>query len=216
MDTAPEEITPEPEQTPLEERHVASEPPQEVPATPEQPENRFRRFFRLVLILLAGALIVFLLGVAAAYMWLYQPALRNLQEAQSQRDQVQQKVTSLEGQVTNLNSQGQENQSLKQELDSSQMHVMLLSCLYDVASARLALAENNPAQARVALSKTSDKLKSLQSMLSSDQQKVVTDMQSRLRLALGELDSNSYAAKSDLSVLTESLLQMEHSYFTNQ
>lgn len=74
---------------------------------------------------------------------------------------------------------------------------------------------DKPADARLVLNKTTTTLKTLQGMLPPDQQKVATDMQNRLILVVGELDSNKFAAQSDLNVLETSLVQLENILFAN-
>jgi hypothetical protein len=46
------------------------------------------------------------------------------------------------------------------------------------------------------------------------QQKIVSDLESRLILATGEIDTNPYAAQSDLDVLATGLLELENAYFS--
>ena len=67
----------------------------------------------------------------------------------------------------------------------------------------------------MALSQTPDTLTKLKGLIDQNQQKIVTDMQDRLTLAVKELDSNTYAAQSDLDVLATSLVDLENTYFTN-
>jgi hypothetical protein len=38
-------------------------------------------------------------------------------------------------------------------------------------------------------------------------------MQDRLQLAVGEMSTNKFAARSDLSVLAEDLVQLENTFF---
>jgi hypothetical protein len=47
------------------------------------------------------------------------------------------------------------------------------------------------------------------------QQTTVTDMQNRLQLVTGELTSNTFAADSDLTVLTKSLSDLTSKYPVN-
>ncbi len=225
MDTAPDETS----QEPLPEKEtaqpvgarVATTPPAEYPQTPEQPEKRLSRFFRRLLVMLVGALFFFMVGVLVTYQLLYMPALNQVKQTQLDRDQARQErdsatqqIAALQSQVNSYASVEQQNKSLQQDLQSEQMHVSILKSLSDVLSAQLALAKSDPAQARVVLSKTGDRLKTLQGLMAADQQKYVTDMQSDLAKVLAEIDQNSAYAQADLGVLATRLIQLENSYFT--
>ncbi len=186
-------------------------------AAPKIPpvESRARRFLRIAIRWVVGFLIVFLLGAVAMEFVFYRPLSIQLQQVKLERDQAQQSVKSLQGQIDSMAPLSTQNAGLQNDLSKSQLHVTLLSAEANVNAAQIALFNNKPADARLVLNKTATTLKTLQQMLPSDQQKVATDMQSRLALALGELDSNKFAAQSDLNVLATSLLQLENTFFAN-
>lgn len=189
-------------------------PGEGVPPAEKPPVGRFRRFINRAILWLVVLLVVFLLGALAEYQYMYRPAALNLDQAKADLVNVQQQATQQADKFSNLNSLESQNKALQDQIKPLQMHIAILSALSNVTRARLALLSQKPADARMALTKTPDTLKTLQTYLSSDQQKVVTDMQARLQLASSELDSNSYAAQSDLDVLATSLITMENTYFT--
>ncbi len=100
------------------------------------------------------------------------------------------------------------------ELDQAKLHIAILSARTDVATAQLALEKQDTSKAHVSISQTPTTLDSISSMLESNQQKLVEDMKSRLQLADSEIDSNAFAAQSDLTVLATSLLELENALFT--
>ena len=118
-----------------------------------------------------------------------------------------------ETQITSLTPLRANNQSLETGLEEANLHVQILSARLDVTSAQLFLQKKDISQARAALSKTGETLKTLETLLPADQAQLAKEMQSRLALAQKGLGSNDYAAMSDLDVLGTSLLQLENSYF---
>lgn len=170
-------------------------------------------------------MIVFGIGFVAAIFLFYLPARQqtkslqtDLQNASLQATQSananQQKVSDLENQVQQLSTLDTKNKQLQNELDRAQLHVAILSARTDVASAQLALEKKDTSKAHTVLSQTPNTLDSLSSKLAPNQQKLVEDMKARLKLADGEIDSNAFAAQSDLTVLATSLLELENAMFT--
>jgi polyhydroxyalkanoate synthesis regulator phasin len=160
------------------------------------------------------ALILFGLGVAFTLWVIYSPQRSQLTAAESQVQSLQQQVSSLQNQVKTLTPLDTTNKSLQQQVNQQNLHTYILSARTDVAQAQLALAKQDTAKASLALSKTDQTLMMMGKLLPANQQKLVQDMQSRLSLAKSEIDSNSYAAQSDLDVLANSLVDLENSLFT--
>jgi hypothetical protein len=200
------EIESSPQVPPLERDEV--EPPAPIPLA--KPRRSFlARALRWLLVFL----IVFGLGALLAVYLLYLPARQEarlleaeLQKANEQAAEQQQRIESQSGLET-------KNQDLEAEMAEASLHVNILKARTDVAGALLALAEDDPGRARVALSKTAETLDTIKALLDAGQQQVVDDMQARLELAAGELEDNAFAAESDLNVLATGLLELENSYF---
>ncbi len=195
------------------------------PPAATKTESRFARSMRRALRLLLGFLVILGLGVLLAIFAFYMPQANRLkqanqtilaleEQAQSSETQASQEITGLQTRVNNLSALETKNQALETELDMALLHVTILSARADVATAQLALAKNDPSKARVALSKTGETLKTLQSLLDSDQQKAAADMLARLELALKGIGINANAAELDLSVLATDLMELELAYFT--
>lgn len=206
----------ESEDKPFSEIPVEAHPTEEVTAQPpadKKKESKLGSFFRRALRWAIGLLIVFLLGGLAMGLVFYQPLNQNFNLVKSERDQAQQNIKNLQGQLDSLTPLSTQNKTLQEQLSKSELHVSILSAEANINAAQVALLNSKPADARLFLNKTVITLKTLLGMLPPDQQNVVTDMQNRLNLALGELDNNKFAAQSDLNVLVTSLLQMENTLF---
>lgn len=178
---------------------------------PEKPRRSiWRRLFAGLLVLL----IAFSLGALLVLYTLYLPERQGLDAMQSDLVQANQKVAELESQVGSLSELAGKNEDLEGAMQEANLHINLLKARADVATALLALAKNDPTRARVALSKTKQTLDAMKGLLDPGQQKTVDDMQSRLKLALGEIGTKAFAAESDLNVLLTSLMELEIAYFT--
>jgi hypothetical protein len=194
-------------------------PPIENVAAPapvvKKKESKLRGFLRTAFRWVTGLLIVFFLGVLAMELVFYIPLEQKLNQAKSERDQALQSVKTIQSRLDNLAPLSTQNATLLEQSGKSEMHVSILSAEASVNTALVALLNSKPADARLVLNKTVITLKTLQGKLPANQQSVVTDMQNRLNLALGELDNNKFAAQSDLNVLITSLIQLENTLFTN-
>jgi serine/threonine protein kinase/FKBP-type peptidyl-prolyl cis-trans isomerase/cyclophilin family peptidyl-prolyl cis-trans isomerase len=115
-------------------------------------------------------------------------------------------------QNSNANNTSVTQVAITQESD---LHVTILSAESNVNAARISLLNDKVADARLTLNQTIDILKKLQGLLAPDQQNVAIDMQNRLSLVIGELDSNKFAAQSDLNTLATSLAQLENILINN-
>ena len=160
-----------------------------------------------------GFLIVFILGAAVALYLLYLPVRKEVQDRQADLLKANQQISELQQKVDSLTPMDTRNQELQSQINDANLHINILRARADVATALAALAKNDPTKARVALSKTSQTLDTLANLIKPDQKKAATDMQARLKLAQGEIGSNSFAAESDLNVLSTGLIEIENSYF---
>jgi TolA-binding protein len=184
-----------------------------------RPESKIRQFFRSFLRWTVMALIIFGLGVLAAYFFLYVPksndlklAGQELATANAKISELQGEITTLENQINELSTLEERNQSLQADLDMAQLHVLLLDVLIDIRTAQYALADGDPTAAGEALENTTTTLMNVQQALEVEQTQIDA-LLSRLELAIGELETNSFAAQSDLEVLANSLLQLEETLF---
>jgi hypothetical protein len=204
----------EPQIEPVSDLPEAETPSQQPPASkatqPAKPVKKRPSFFRRALRWLLFLLILFAAGYLLAVITTYKPMRDQYNAALKELEQANVQVNSLEGNLENLSPLERENQALQEKIQLAEMHTALLSARADVLAAQLALKDKDQARARVALTKTGKTLETLETLLPSDQQKVIADLQQRLKLSLEEMGENDYAAQSDLDVLANSLLELEN------
>lgn len=187
----------------------------------KQPPSLMIRTLRWIL----GILIVFGLGaVTAIYFGLIpaqdrnytisqelQSAQQNIEEIQSQ---AQQEQANLQAEIERLKPFEAKNQELQAQLNQAELHVAILNAEKDVISAQLALEKEDTNSASLALSKTPETLDTISDMLESNQREVVSKMKDRLDLAVNGIDTNTYAALSDLDVLYNDLIKLENTLYS--
>ena len=166
-------------------------------------------------LLVAGLLIV--AGMVVGYFVFQQPQVSALnaqvEQLTTEKADLETQVAALQEDVAALGPFEGENRALRASLDEEELHVRLLSAITDVQAAQLNLALGEIDSARLSLSRTETKLEDLQELLPADQQGVVDGMIQRLGLVLDGMDSDAFAAQSDLEVLANSLLQLENTLF---
>ncbi len=218
----------EPELPPVEGEEDFSEPAlisEEEPLEPPKPESKVKVFFKKLLRWTVGILIVFGLGLLTGIFVLYRPAAQDaaleiqtrqseLNEAESQIFDYESRVLDLESQVEKLQVLQVKNDELLAAQDGFKLHVALLDARLDIANAQLALSQKDTASARIILDKTANTFNTITSLLAPDQQEAVTSMKQRLELVMSELETDVFAAQSDLNVLATNLLQMEDALFS--
>jgi hypothetical protein len=177
-------------------------------ATPELeplPKPRRRTRLRRGLYGLGGLLIVFLLGAGLVGLLLYRPAQLELDEANEQLRDAEERIGELEDQVATL-------ELLPDQLDESSRHAAVLGVLADVNAARLALAGGETASARLYLSATPERLTRLTEALGKEHEPVTSAMQQRLDLITKEISSEPEVAQNDLDALANQLMQLEMTF----
>lgn len=192
---------PTPEPTPAGEKK-----PTERPTLPDKkPLTLLQRILRWAL----AVLVVFGLGALLITVWLYLPQRSLLNTRQAELNQSQQRAQELDRQVAALSTQVAAGEALQGELDQSEAHVALLLARNDVLAALLALERDDLAAASIALENTSATLERVAAHLAPDQRSVVSEMQTRLDLAIAALETDPNAAQSDLDLLAASLLELQ-------
>jgi alkylation response protein AidB-like acyl-CoA dehydrogenase len=182
--------------------------------TTPAPPSRFRLFFQKLLRWTFGILIIFGLGFLLAMFILYLPNRQASGQVMSDLQQSRQEAADLQSKLDGLKSLQNDLQAAQNELGNANLHVAILSARNDVANAQLAMAQNQPEKAHLALDKTGDTLTMIGGLVDQSQKKVITNLESRLTLATGEIDANPYAAQSDLDVLATGLLELESALFS--
>ena len=189
------------------------------------PEKQSPGFLLRALRLVLGILIVFGLGAVSVIYFGLLPAQQNvrvadqeLQSAQQRieeiQSQAQQEQANLQAEIDRLKTFETKNQDLQTQLSQAELHVAILSAENDVISAQLALNKEDTNSASLALSQTSKTLDTISAMLEPNQREVVSKMKDRLDLAINGIDTNTYAALSDLDVLYNDLIKLENTLFS--
>ncbi len=197
-----------------------------IPALAEEPkkESRLRNTLRIVLRVALIIFIVIGIGALLAIFTLYIPERQRAADNQQNLVQANQKVDELQAQIGELEKQLQnqqdsysaleaQNQELQSETDQAELHVVLLSVRTDVANARLAILTEDTNKALLILERTPDTLDKMESLLEPEQHDRATMLRDRLELVLSEIETDAYAAESDLDVLEKTLLEFENDYF---
>jgi hypothetical protein len=189
--------------------------PVEVNEQPSLPpaQSKVKRIFLRILRGFLGMAIVFGLGFLTALFLLYVPARQIIEDYKSAVEQANQQIESLNTEVGKSQEIAQKFQDSQTKLMDEEFLQNVLRARVDVTNAMLALANNDLEKAKTYLSTTKVKLIHLESFVQSDQVKTVTDMQARLELVVNEIETDPYAASSDLDVLSTSLQQLEDTYF---
>lgn len=194
----------------------AQQPPEPAEAQPSEPvteqEQKPGRL-RRILTWSVGLLLLFALGVAAAWFLQIGPVREQNRTLRTELDTAQQRVEALSAEVDRLQPLEAQNESLREQVDRLESHIFLLDVLVDVSKAQLALVEENPIAAEDALQDTGQRLKQLEQRLSGSDSEAVAGMNDRLNLAIEEVETDEFAARRDLEILANNLIALEQSLF---
>jgi hypothetical protein len=187
--------------------------PEEELAEPKPDRIEEPRRLRRFLIWTVGLLVLFALGVVAAWFLQIQPMREQNRILTADLAEAQQSVESLSDEVERLRPLEAENQALAEQVAQLESHIFLLDVLVDVSKAQLELADEDPVAAKDALQGTAKRLKQLEERLSGSDADEVRDMSERLALALREVEADDFAARRDLEILANNLIALEQSIF---
>jgi vacuolar-type H+-ATPase subunit I/STV1 len=185
--------------------------PEPVEASIDKAEEprRLRRF----LIWTVGLLLLFALGVVAAWFLQIKPMRDQNRVLLADLSDAQQQVESLTSEVERLRPLEPENERLQEQVAQLESHIFLLDVLVDVSKAQLALVEEDPIAAEDALRGTNQRLNQLEAKLKGPDSEAVSGMGDRLALALEEVKTDEFAARRDLEILANNLIALEQRLF---
>ncbi len=176
-------------------------------------DTRLGRFNRAALRFLATVLGLFALGLLAGYLILYRPTQQELTRVRADLAQTNQR---LDGMQNDLNSAKQAqadlaktNQDLQKQTDAANQHALLLQAMNQANLARLALAKNDTAGAQEALKNAPSFLIKLDPSISAQNADLIKTIQTRLNLALTEIQTDPKIAASDLGILNDQFVDLE-------
>ena len=211
----------------------------------QKEESHSRTVFRKFIRWTFGLLVIFSLGYLTAIFTIYTPKVdeleksgKNLENAQStiadleseintqqneidrlgvQIQNLETEISNLETEISNLETKNQElNDKLVEEQSKYYLQITLLKTRSDVISAQVAIYQENPAQARLLLDSARQNLNTVGSLLPDDLKDVVSPLQNRLELAVGEIEDDPETAISDLAILAGDLLKIENALDSNE
>lgn len=185
---------------------------------PPKEESRFRKFLRRLIRLLASILLIFGLGFLTAIYVFYQPkaneltaTTKQLEEARAEIESLNSEIDELNDEIARLKSLEDTNKELKATIDNKNLLINLLTARLNVKSALLAIQNDELAQAQTLLETTASVMENIQPTLPAKDRQTFETLQSRLDLALSELETDTYAAQSDLDVLLTGLEELQSS-----
>lgn len=190
---------------PTEQPVVETPIPPSLPSQPAKAESRLRRFVRQLVRWTLGVLILLGIGFVVALLLLYMPLRRQADARAAELSAAQTRIESLEAQLAEKAQLEKVYQKSLEQLKSADFQNNVLHLQVEIASARIYLFESKLELARTALQNAQAILKALQTSASSTQRTALTEMETRLNLALEGLEKDTYAAQSDLDVLARSL-----------
>jgi hypothetical protein len=177
-------------------------------------KSQVKNIAQRALIGLIILLIVFGAGALTVSIGYYRPAIQELGLVEQEVVQANERIQDLEGQVAKLKTFETANQAGEAELAKSQTHVALLRILADVNTARIALEMDDPASAKLYLSKTPQKVEQLGKSLGTENEAVISSMLQRLKLVSDEINRSKNTALTDLALIASELIQIENTFFT--
>lgn len=174
-------------------------------------------FLRRLLVWAAVCIVLFALGILAAWMVRGREQAAEIGRLQSRLETIESEIKALEdelqGKSAEVESLQTENAILEEQLTQRNLQNEVLRIFVDLTSAQLALASDDPLTAKASLVRTDGRLEKLQMALQGEEQKIVEGMRTRLALVLSEIDGDAFAPKRDLEVLTNSLVGLQRSLF---
>ena len=179
----------------------------------ERRNTKAAKIIRRVAIWILVILVIFLAGYAISHFMVFRPANKALELTQAELTSANEEIDTLESEIERLSALETTNESLQSEIKSVNTHITILSARVAVSDAIIALHDGDLAEVSLKLDKVEETLRRLKPMLEEDQRDVVTTMQQRLDLVVGELDEDTAAAEMDLEVLASKLLDLENTLF---
>lgn len=179
---------------------------------PREP-SRIGRWLRQSLRWLAGMGIVFVMGVLVVFFVRVRPQSDTIKSLRLDLQETETEVQELQTSLERLVPLEEENEELRADLEVRDRHLGLLAVLVDVTRAQLALAQDQPGEAKASLEATDSLLAELEEGVSEDHQDTVSNLRDRLNLVLDEIDSDTFAAERDLEILANNIVDLERALF---
>lgn len=171
------------------------------------------RRLRRILLWALSLIVILAAGVILTWVIRVQPQAEQIASLDAAIITLQDQVDEQSQELKELRPLVAQNDKLESELALSNAHLDLLTVLVDVTTAQLALAQEDDIAARAALTGTGERLEALETSLEGANAVEVREMNDRLQLVIAEVQSDAFAARRDLEILTNNLLALERVLF---
>jgi hypothetical protein len=162
-----------------------------------------KRSLRVALRWVMVVLVAFGLGALLITFAYYLPSRQKLDLAN----------TTLAGNTAQIATLQTGNASLQKNLDTTTLHMYVLTALSGARGASLAVAVGDNAGALLSLSQTSQALDTLSPLLGAEHKDVLAAMQKSALQAMTDAKNNLKSAQPELDQLTKNLAQLEVNLF---
>ena len=155
-------------------------------------------------------LVAFALGALFIALVVHLPLQQAYNEASADLEKANADVTQLTGQVSELTAT---NETMQQDLANISLKQAITGSLAEVRAARLAIAADDPAGARLAVTRAIQSLDTLATLIDKDHSDIVTNMQDKANQANTDLQSGLTAAVPALEQLDTNLVSLLDALF---
>jgi chromosome segregation ATPase len=165
-----------------------------------------RGFLRWGLVIL----IAFALGAALIALVFHLPLQQDYKRVSSELESASAEITDLTGQLSELTAT---NESLQQNLDGATLQQSIFNALAEVRAARLAIAANDPAGARLAVTQAIQSLDTLAGLIDKEHSDIVGNMLEKATQANIDLQTDMAVALPALEQLDTNLVSLIQTLF---
>lgn len=155
-------------------------------------------------------LVAFALGALFIALVVHLPLQQTYNEVSADLEKANGDVTQLTGQVNELTAS---NETMGQDLANISLKQAITGSLAEVRAARLAIAADDPAGARLAVTRAIQSLDTLATLIDKDHSDIVTNMQDKANQANTDLQSGLTAAVPALEQLDTNLVSLLDALF---
>ncbi|MHC1782739.1 MAG: hypothetical protein AB9891_08295 [Anaerolineaceae bacterium] len=177
------------------------------------PETRLGRFMRPFVRTLGVIVCLFAFGFLTAYLLLYQPRVKEMNQARDDAKAAAEKLNQTEGTLAAaqqyLTETNIKYEQAAADLTIEKNHNTLLQLLAEINNARAALASKDGASARLILQNTRKLLDGYLPVIKAHSPEMTTTFDTRLTLVLNEFSRDPETALADLELLADNLKDLE-------
>lgn len=155
-------------------------------------------------------LVAFILGAVFVTLAYHLPLQRNYKQVSSDLDSVNTQVSDFTAQVSELTAS---NDAMQQVLADRSLQLAIITALADVRAARLAITAEDPAGARLAVTRAVQALDTLAGLIDKDNSDIVANMQDKADQANTDLQASLTTAIPVLEQLEANLVSIHNTLF---